>query len=159
ARRAEQPPQQRGLPDSLLSLDEHGTADPGGQPGEQVPQHRQLFVAADEEVSPGLHAQSVLAPIARSPPLPDPFSPTSRYAGIVREVAYRRPPRGYPRSGRGSKVTLIRVIRPSWIWLQLTTGSGPTLSVLSSNQVMTSGPSAQRLTTSTWLVMANMPAR
>src|SRR5215471_1616929 len=64
-----------------------------------------------------------------------------------------------PRIGRGSKVTRIRVMRPSSTWLQLTTGSGPAAAVLSSNQVMTSGPSVQRLITSTCLVMENMPPR
>ena len=48
---AEDPPQQGRLPDSLLSLDEHSTADSGGQLGEQVPQHRQLVVTASEEIA------------------------------------------------------------------------------------------------------------
>jgi hypothetical protein len=50
-------------------------------------------------------------------------------------------------------------MRPSSTWLQLTMGSGPLVAVRSSNQVRTSGPSAQRLITSTCLVMENMPAR
>jgi hypothetical protein len=48
-------------------------------------------------------------------------------------------------------------MRPSSTWLQLTTASGPALAVRSSNQVSTSGPSTQRLTTSTRSVIANMP--
>ena len=48
---AEYPPQQGRLPDSLLSLDEHSTADSGGQLGEQAPQHRQLVVTACEEIA------------------------------------------------------------------------------------------------------------
>ena len=75
---AEYPPQQGRLPDSLLSLDEQGTADSGGQPGEHVPQYRQLVVTASEEialrgrprtrrthtggpVTTGVHEKSVLA--------------------------------------------------------------------------------------------------
>lgn len=46
---------------------------------------------------------------------------------------------GQGSSGRGSKVTRIRMMRLSSTWLQLTMASGPAVAVRSSNQVKTSG--------------------
>jgi hypothetical protein len=130
---------------------------------------RRLPAGAAPRAAADAGRRPLLAPAGAgpAPPGPPPTRIRSRQAHRGQIGSGLTGPRPAARGNRlSSKVpshvimtlTRMRLMRPSWTWLQLTTGMGPASPVHSSNQVMTSGPCTQRLITSTRSVMANMPA-